>query len=156
MKKLICTLTVLLLLLGCLTIPAAAGEDIAVTEVVPYKEDYATMVLDATLSEDLQVLTMNGETYHRMDLTNFELYHNYGSELTLSDSQKEQIKTSEIWYDDQLLTAQVTLSYRDGFEASMYFVLDSRRSEVGLVDERMVVGQVFYRIFPLSTFGSLN
>ena len=34
--------------------------------------------------------------------------------------------------------------------------LDSRRSEVGLVDERMVVGQVFYRIFPLSTFGSLN
>jgi len=32
--------------------------------------------------------------------------------------------------------------------------LDSRRSDVGLVDERMVVGQVFFRVFPLSAFGA--
>ncbi len=34
--------------------------------------------------------------------------------------------------------------------------LDSRFTQVGYIDARMVVGKVFFRLFPLDAFGSLN
>jgi signal peptidase I len=33
--------------------------------------------------------------------------------------------------------------------------LDSRSAEIGFVDERLVTGKVFFRLFPFSNFGTV-
>ena len=159
MKKLFSIITLVMLLLGCLALPAVAAKDPSYTY-----HDYADFdpeeIPDTFLSEDMQVLTLKGETYHRMNLSGFELsLENYGK-LPLSEDQKGQIANNTVWWDGYRITAQVALEYVDGTEITMYFVNDHRRSAVeALASGEDIEGRVeFYWpedhtvIAPLSDF----
>lgn len=139
MKKLFSIITLFMLLLGCLTLPTAATDDYS-------GYDLEVLTDFTSLSEDMQVLTIYGKTYHRMDLSAFDLYNESGTDLYLSASQQEQIKHGFVLFDTSLITAQVTLEFKDGSSMSMFFINDAFRSQVEtLMTSEDINGQVqFY------------
>ena len=123
MKKLFCIVTLVALLLGCMTLSAAADHD------------YADFGLNepgglTTLSEDLQVLTLKGHTYRRMDLTKFNLMLGGGVNLILSDSQKSTIESGLVYWDMDQVTAKVVLELAEGAQMTLYFVNDNHRNQI--------------------------
>lgn len=125
MKKLFCIITLVTLLLGCLTLSAAA------------EHDYAAFGLTTpsgmpTLSEDMQVLSLKGHTYRRIDLTKFILNIGggvNGASLELSDTQKGVIKQGLVYWDMEQTVAKVVLELEAGAEMTLYFVNDNYRSQ---------------------------
>ena len=111
MKKTIITILTLVLLLGCLTPVVSASSW-------------------PTLSEDLQTLTIDGETYHRFNTTTllYDIYEEMS--LELSETQKEIFLDGSVYFSPDKIIADVTIRYKDGASISAGYVKDSAREQM--------------------------
>ena len=134
MKKLFCIITVVLLLLGCLTMTVCATSDPSEGTNIA---DFGLEVSAPVISEDLQTLTMNGETFHRMDLSDLDYYLEEGYSLDLTESQKALVKRAMVYQDWEKMIAEVELYYRDGATLTLTFAADSRRAQL----EQLLTGE---------------
>lgn len=133
MKKFICTLMVTLLLWG-LALSVSATADPAETHDWAGFGDVADIAgveeeLYNGISEDLTVLTLDGETYHRMDASAFqpEYYWSEDFPLPLSEAQQAQINNAYWEHMGNKAIVSVTIIYWDGVTWSAYYVKDSLR-----------------------------
>lgn len=148
MKKLFCMFLAAMLLCG-LTLSVSATEE---------THDWADFEIDAGnampfLSEDFTTLTIDGETYHRMDISYFE---NYTLEnelfIALTDDQQLQVKNATLATDSKKIIASVSITYRDGSSFSAGFVKDSQRDRLTalLEDENTTAWVEFWNAYSVS------
>ena len=136
------------------------GEALIVSDLFyePSREDIIVFHQTGTLNEPVvkRVIATAGETV-RID-------HSYQTmSITVTDADGNQTVLQEDYmkYDGMPLYVQdMTVTVPEGY----LFVLgdnrndskDSRHSDIGLVDERRVLGKVLFRVSPFSRFGSVE
>lgn len=119
MKKLLISVLVFILLFLC---------------VVPIS--YATSE-PATLSEDYQTLTLDGNTYSRYDisLAMSDSYKKLDYTISLSNTQKETIKEVELEANGNNTLVYADIYFKDGTTLSVGFLQDSIKDEfINLID----------------------
>lgn len=136
------------------------GEALIVSDLFyePSREDIIVFHQTGALNEPVvkRVIATAGETV-RID-------HSYQTmRITVTDADGNQTVLQEDYmkYDGMPLYVQdMTVTVPEGY----LFVLgdnrndskDSRHSDIGLVDERRVLGKVLFRVSPFSRFGSVE
>lgn len=127
MKKILSVL-ISLLLLSCLSLSVYAASP------------------SITLSEDLQTLTIDGETYHRMDTSSLDYWYGEDYTVQLTDAQKTQLKDVNVTLDPEQIVADVFMYFRDGSTLYCSYVKDSHREQLtDLIEGSQTEAQVdFY------------
>ena len=75
-------------------------------------------------------LTIDGETYHRMDTTRLEYPLENQSSIALTDAQQLQLKDALVHTDADNIIAEVSLTYQDGASLLAGYVKDSQRDQL--------------------------
>jgi hypothetical protein len=97
------------------------------------------------LSEDFLTLTLDGETYHRMDTSAFEWSYGYEVNLNLTQTQLELVKEGTVNFDHSNVIAEVNLYYQDGSSLYASYVKDSQRDRlIAMLEDDNAVVEIEY------------
>lgn len=112
MKKIICSLLLVLAMLLTLTVAASA-------ETIP-----------VALSEDLQTLNYGGHTFSRVNAANLR-YENYieVTDIVIPEKLQGMIRSAEVYTNDSYVLMDLTVYFHDGATLDVSFLRDDLREE---------------------------
>ena len=113
MKKLLCVFLALLAMICLLTVSVGAAPP------------------PPTLSEDLQTLTFNGQTYTAADVSAMDIYYGRGTTaVQVPQSIKALVKSASMYYTTDTYLVSVELYYTNGSTMAITFVRDDLLPEL--------------------------